>query len=407
MEAGNGKGFLAGLRVIELCDMVAGPYCARLLADFGATVTKVEPPGGGDAARCRGPFFDGRAQSGSSLAFLYLNANKRGVTLSLDHPEGQELFRQLVKTADVVVEDRPPGLLGEVGLGYGALSRLNPSLICLSLTPFGLQGPYAGYKAYPLNTFHSGGEGHVTPGNSPFPERPPLKLGGYASEYTIGAMAATSVQIALLKRGRSGVGEHIDLSKQRVLMAICGVELLRYPNQGHVMTRATRGYRLAGVCRCRDGYVELTFQGEEHWRALKEIMGSPEWAEKAEYATLESRERHATEINKQLEAWLMQHDKEELYALARQKGIPLAPYRRIDEVAQARQLKARGFFATLSDRDKGSIQFPFLPFLIAGHEAAAVVTHAPALGEHNGLVYGKELNLNNEALRRLQDAGVI
>ncbi|MFC1974103.1 CoA transferase, partial [Chloroflexota bacterium] len=170
---------LSGVKVLELCEMAAGPYCTKLMADLGAEVIKVEKPGIGDEARHRGPFLNDEPNPEKSGLFLHLNTNKLGVTLNLENVKGQKIFKELAKEAHVVVEDRPPGKLAELGLGYNTLKEINPSLIMSSITPFGQTGPYKDYKAYPLNTFHSCGEGYVTPGQNNFPDYPPLKVGRF------------------------------------------------------------------------------------------------------------------------------------------------------------------------------------------------------------------------------------
>jgi crotonobetainyl-CoA:carnitine CoA-transferase CaiB-like acyl-CoA transferase len=180
------EGALDSVRVIELCNMVAGPYCTKLLADLGAEVIKVENPGIGDEARGRGPFLNDIPHQERSGLFFYLNTNKLGITLSLERDEGKNVFKRLLNETDILVEDWPPGTMDSIGLGYEDLIGLNPGLVMTSITPFGQSGPYKDYKAYPLNSFHSCGEGYVTPGHNPFPDRPPLKHGKYVGEYEVG-----------------------------------------------------------------------------------------------------------------------------------------------------------------------------------------------------------------------------
>ncbi|MFQ5827166.1 MAG: CoA transferase, partial [Dehalococcoidia bacterium] len=195
------EGALSGLRVVEWAQMVAGPYCAKLMADLGAEVIKIEPPARGDEARGRGPFLGDEPHPEKSGLFLYLNTNKLGITLDPGTPTGKRLFGELIKGADILVEDKALQKLKELGLDYGSLREINPQLIVTSITPFGHSGPYRNYRAYPLNVFHSGGEGYMTPFaplNDPLsPGRPPLKVGKYAGEYVAGISAAGATMVAL------------------------------------------------------------------------------------------------------------------------------------------------------------------------------------------------------------------
>ena len=150
---------LEGTKIIEYCDFVAGPYCAKLLADLGAEVIKIERLGGGDEARSRGPFLGDVPHPERSGLFLYLNTNKLGITLNLDSAAGKAIFKRLIAGADILIEDRSPGEMKELGVGYDTLKELNPRLIMTSITPFGQTGPYRDYKSYYLNTYHASGAG--------------------------------------------------------------------------------------------------------------------------------------------------------------------------------------------------------------------------------------------------------
>ncbi|MBI3801051.1 MAG: CoA transferase, partial [Deltaproteobacteria bacterium] len=174
------EGALSGLKVVELSERVAGPFCTKVMADLGASVIKLEKPGTGDVARSRGPFPDDEPHPDRSALFLYLNTNKLGVTLDLGKPAGATLFHELVKDADILVETQTPDFLASLGLGFTSLHARYPRLIMTSITPFGQTGPYKNYKAYNLNCFHTGVVGYETPFNFVTdPENePPIKTGG-------------------------------------------------------------------------------------------------------------------------------------------------------------------------------------------------------------------------------------
>src|SRR4030042_4412143 len=181
---------LSHLNVIELCNMVSGPYCTKLLADFGAEVIKVEPPEIGECARRRGPFLHDIPTPELSGLFLHLNTNKLSITLDVRTATGKGILEELVKQADILLEDNPPGVMEKQGLTYEALERLNPRLVMTSITPFGQTGPYRDYKAYDLNSHHAGGEGYLLPIHSDDPDREPVKPGGIGGDCVCGLSAA-------------------------------------------------------------------------------------------------------------------------------------------------------------------------------------------------------------------------
>src|SRR3954464_11171877 len=208
-----GRGVLGGLRVVELGQMVAAPFCAKVLADMGAEVLKVEPPKG-DAARRVGPFAGGEAGDERSVLFLHLNTSKESIQLDISTRAGATLFARLVADADVLIDDRPPDAGADPATCHDALCAANPKLVMLSLTRFGLSGPYKDYKATPLTTFHGSGEGYVTPVASDVlrdvRERPPLRQGRFAGEYKLGAYAAILTLAAVFHARATGTGQHID-----------------------------------------------------------------------------------------------------------------------------------------------------------------------------------------------------
>ena len=318
---------LDNVKILDFSELIAGPFCSKLLADLGAEVVKVEKVGVGDIARRQGPFLNNVPNPEGSGLFLWLNTSKLGITLDVASPEGAEIFKQLVKETDILIEDKQPRFMEEMGLRYDTLKELNPKLVMCSITPFGQTGPYANYNAFPLNTFHSGGEGFYTPGGDPFPGRPPLKVGKFVGEYSAGAVAAGAVLCALFYQRATGSGQYIDISKQEALLALNQWELHRYPSEGFLTTKATRGYRIAGVLPCKDGFVEFSPIRDAEWIRLLEWMGNPEWAQGDSIRTADGREKHASEIKEYMKPWFMDRNKEELSCEAQQRHIPIVPCR--------------------------------------------------------------------------------
>jgi len=400
------EGAFTGVKVIEVCNNIAGPYCTKMMADLGAEVIKVEKPGSGDEARTRGPFPDDVPHPERSALFLYLNTNKLGVTLNIESIKGKDIFKKLVKDADLLVEDNPPGFMAELGLSYEALKELNPRLIMTSITPFGQTGPHKDYKAYPLNSFHSGGEGFLTPAGNPYPDRPPLKMGRYVGEYEVGIQAAVATSMAIYYQMATGVGQYIDVSKQQALMAISLLDLMVFPTSGMMPTRSTRMSPEAGLMPCKDGYLQLDMHEELQWQQLAKLMGNPEWAQSGIYKSRDARQGNASEIREHLKEWTSTWAKEELYHAAQKQRIPAAAYYTAEEVMNSAQLRSRGFFAEIDHPQAGKLEYPSAPYRFSKTPWQGS-SPAPLLGEHNEDIYSQRLGYDKLELVRLEGLGVI
>ena len=404
-ESNQGEETLTGVKVVELCESVAGSYCCKLLADLGAEVIKIENPEHGDRARRRGPFLGDLPHPERSGLFLYLNTSKLGVTLNLENPDAAGIVKTLVGEADVFIEDNPPGRLAELGLGYAALQAVNGRLIVVSITPFGQTGPYRDYKAYSLNLFHCGGEGYYTPAQAQFLDRPPLMAGKYVADYECGISSAIATLVALYWQRITGMGQYIDISKQQCLLALNLFDVDKYANEGFIVSRATRGFRLGGIMPCKDGYVQLVLYEEHQWKGLVEMMGSPDWAKDKRFEDHVSRTKHASQLNPLISRWLMNQTKEELYAQAKLFGVPIAPYHNIEEVVNSEQMKSREFFATVDHPLTGGLQCPSVPYKFS--KTPARLRAAPLLGQHNEEIYCQRLGYSRQDIPKMREAGII
>lgn len=400
------KEALEGVKVLELCQLVAGPYCTKLLADLGAEVVKIEEPGGGDAARSLPPFLHDIPDSEGSGLFLYLNTNKFGVTLNVATATGKDIFLELVKQADILVEDNPPQWMAERGLDYQSLKEINPRLIMTSITPFGQSGPYRDYKAYPLNVFQFGGEGYLTPGGVENTGRPPLKVGRFLSEYDSGLSAAIAILAALYWRGESGSGQRIDISKQESLMALNRMDMVRSANEGEVITRAKQGVPYGGALPCRDGYTVFITWESVQWDRLVAFMGNPEWANDDKFKDYAGRYQHGELLNALLTEWLVNHPKEELYHEGQAAGVPFAMVYTSKDLVDSEHLKARGFFVEIDHPRTGKVKYPSAPYKFS-ETPWQVKRPAPLLGEHNEEVFVRWLGHPREEMAKLGPAGVI
>ena len=400
---------LNGIKVIEYCSFVAGPYCVKQLSDVGAEVIKVEQPEG-DGARRRGPFMGDNPDPELSGLFLYNNTNKMGVTLNPETAIGREIFKRLIAGADILVEDQAPGEMKRLGLGYEILKQINPDLVVASITPFGQDGPYRDYKAYYLNTFHAGGAGYLLPANSLNFDREPIKAGGYLGEYDIGACAAISILAAYYwRRFAGGTGQYIDISKQEALLALERQNLACYYEWGRSPTRADCNYHNIRdtTIRCRDGvYVKIVLHPERQWEGLRRALGSPEWSMREMFSTNDSRVDHFEELNAHLTEEAQKYDAYEFFSKIQDEGTACAPICSAEWVFNSPQSKARNFYTEIDHPRAGKHMYPGLPYKLPG-SLYGDNTGAPLLGQHNEEVYCGRLGYSRQDLIKFKEAGVI
>ena len=413
---------LAGLKVLEYCQFVSGPYCTKLLADLGAEVIKIEPFEG-DEARRFPPFFQDIPDKEMSGLFLYLNTNKRGITLNLETEMGRGLFRKLVNQADLLVENHSPGKMKQYGLDYDSLKRGNPGLVMASITPFGRDGPYSEYKSYPLNTYHAGGEGYCLPGGIGWqlhPDREPIKAGGLIGEYDAGIVAAMVTLAALLHREFTGEGRFVDISQQEVLLSLMCTELGRY-SDGWVESRATRWFPIAGLTQCKDGFAQVMPFERHMWNGFVDLLGNPPWSKDQKYdfanvygrpvkgkgiTGVNERLQIHEEVNGILSEWMLQHTKEEVYYGAQERGAAVGMVCTTEDLLKSKQLQARQFFVRIEHPKAGGHTYPGAPFKMSLTPPRAK-RPAPLLGEHNEEIYCRRLGFTKGELLQLTEAKVI
>ncbi|MBI2907234.1 MAG: CoA transferase [Chloroflexi bacterium] len=400
------KKALAGVKVVEFCDLAAGPFCAKLLADLGAEVIKVERPGCGDKARSRGPFVGDAADGERSCLFLYVNTNKMSVTLDVDTSAGRAVFKDLVKQADILLEDKAPRFMKAHGLDFKSLSALNPGLVVTSITPFGETGPYRNYKAYPLNVYQAGGDGFLLQSGPAYNNRPPTRAGSYAGEYEAAIYAAGATLAALFARAAIGKGQHVDCSKQEALMMLNRNVLARYPIEGVVEDRSSRQYDAGGIYAVKDGYIMIMPMEEHQWQGMMHMMGDPAWASDPRFKTRQDRGGHRDEINAHVIAWMKEHTKEEVYQLGQANSVPTGPFYSPQEVLQSEQLKSRQFFVECKHPAAGKVKMP-VGLCKMAKTPISVDSPAPLLGQHNHEVFGERLGRSAEDRVKLHDAGAI
>jgi CoA:oxalate CoA-transferase len=399
---------LEGMKVVEYCNMVSGPYCSKLLADMGAEVLKIEPPLLGDDSRRRGPFPGDIPHQEKSGLYLYLNSNKKGLTLNPNKSGGKEIFKKLIEKTDVLIEDRPPGEMEEMGLDYEFLKALNPGLIMVSITPYGRSGPFKDYKAYQLNTVHVSGQGFMLPIPALDMDRPPVKAGGQSSGFDVGLVAVVAVNAAFYYKLLTNKGQYIEISKQEALMSMQRVESVTYANDQVIISRRNeKGRKMpGGILPCKDGYVVVVTPEEHQWKALIKLIGDPKWAEEDWCQDASIRSNYADEINERIIAWTSQHTKEEIFRRGQALSCPIAPVNTVEDICHSEQFKARNFFVELEHPVLGKIPFPSSAYRFS-KTPWQLLQAAPLLGEHNEEIYGRTLGYSQEKLADFKKDGII
>ena len=393
---------LDGLRVLDLTHHVAGPYCTKLLADFGAEVIKIERPSG-DPTRRIPPFAHDEPHHERSLLFAYLNTGKKSVTLNLKTPTGKALFRQLLQDAHILVENFAPRVMPSLGIDYQTLAADNPALIMLSVSNFGQTGPYRNYKAADIIHYALGGLMYIF-GSA---EREPLKHALRQTQFKAGTNAATAALIAWYHRQFTGEGQHIDISIQECVASALRDTTSLYTYAGSTRQRqpAYTGDMPRSPVAADDGYiVPIHFGGAVDWNAVADFIDAPALKDDA-FATPESRFANAQALHEALEAGMARWRKFDLMREAHKRrghiyGVVHSPA----EVLASEQYAARAYFANITHPVIGDAVYPGAPFIMSETPWQATAP-APLLGEHNKPILCDKLGLSLDDLNTLTASG--
>jgi len=371
--------------VVECGQGVAAAFAAKLMALLGAEVIKVEPPEG-DVTRRRGPFFDERRDPNLSGLFLYLNADKLGVTLDLRAAGDRAQLDHLLRQADILIHNIAPAELAAFGMHSAALRPTHPQLVIAAISPFGETGPRAGWKAYELNAAHASGMPSTGPGASPFPDLPPLKLFGHQAEFQSGVYAALTAMAAYLHRiENNGPGQSIDISEQECLAAMSESTLIHYTYNGRVTSRLGKyGFGPRTVVPCADGWMHICFLEDVQWERLVELLGNPAWAREEIFKDRYARGDNSDALEPMLSELTRNWKTHDLFLAAQAKRIPVAPVNRASDAYVNPQLRCREFFAPLPTPIAAprAVEAPTAPFKSNGM-TFRLERAAPQLGEHN------------------------
>lgn len=393
---------LADLRVLEMGQLLAGPFCAQLLGDFGADVIKCEPPGVGDPMREWGR----EKPNGVSLWWPILARNKRSITIDLRTPDGQDLVRALIPKVDILVENFRPGTLERWGLGYDELAAINPGLILIRVTGFGQNGPYAARPGYGSIGEAMGGLRYV----SGDPATPPSRMGVSIGDTLCGTFAALGGLVAVHARHRTGKGQVVDAALYEAVLAVMESLLPEYALAGHIRERTGAilpNVAPSNVYPTADGELVLIAANQDTvFTRLAACMGRPELATDDRYCSHGARGEHQAELDELISAWTATFDTAALEERLDEHAIPMGRIYRAKEMLADPHFAARQSIVELDHPVLGP--FPMqnvTPRLTA--TPGRVRALGPRLGEHNDEVYGDLLGLDEAARQRLRDAGVI
>ena len=402
MAEGEGAGPLDDLRVIEMGQLLAGPFCGQLLADFGAEVIKLEPPGKGDPMREWGR----EKPHGKSLWWPVLARNKKSVTLNAREPEGQDIVRRLAERSDVLLENFRPGTMERWGLGYDELARINPRLIMIRVSGFGQTGPYSQRAGFGSIGEAMGGFRYVT-GD---PANPPSRAGVSLGDTLAATFATLGALMALHGVQRTGRGQVVDSAIYEAVLAVMECLVTEYDAGGYVRERTGSLLPMiapSNVYPTRDGKMILIAANQDGvFKRLAAAMGRPELAGDERYATHTARGHNQAELDELIGAWSATLDSGPLEALLHEHGVPAGNIYRAPEMLEDAHFKAREAIVRIAHPALGDIAMQNVaPKLSA--TPGAVRHPGPELGEHNDEVLGGLLGLQAADIRRLRSSGIV
>jgi len=396
---------LEGIRVIDVSQYLSGPRCTQILADLGAEVIKVEPPQG-EALRIL-MAFNPKTEKGYSV----INRNKKGITLNIFTEKGAEILKKLVQKADVFVENYTPGVLDRYGIGYKALSEVNPSLIYGSISGFGYTGPYSFRQAFDII-------GQATGGIMDAMRRPDKPPTVFFADLVSGAYLAIGILSALIARLKTGKGQMVDISMQDVMYfhnyraqigRAFGAELTEeVMNQFGITPESlmdeTRRVAFWNVYKAKDGYVVIVALMDKQWKKLMEVIGKPELGEK--YAFLPDRVKNSSILIEEIQEWVGKRTVKEVVTELDRARVPCGEVHTAQTLLEDPQLKARGMLAEVEHKRFGKIGVPGIPIVLTDTPGKIRIP-APDLGEHNEEIYLGLLGFSRPELESLKKEGII
>lgn len=391
---------LDGIRVIDLTTAYSGPFCTMQLADHGAEVIKIEYPGTGEQSRTWGPF-----KNGKSGYYNFLNRNKQGMTLNLKHEEGKRILRELVKQADVLVENFKVGTMDKLGLGYEVLRELNPRLVYASISGFGLTGSYAARPCYDIVAQAMSGIMTITG----FPGTPPTKMGPSIGDNYSGTYLALGIMLALFYRERTGKGQQVDVSMLDTLFSVLENAVVSNTLTGETpgqIGNADPSIAPFDVFAAKDGYVAVGVGTSAQWVRLCEVMNREDLVNHELYNTNQKRvENYEPELKNIVSQWVRRYTRQEVEKMLVAAGICVGPVLSVAEAVNHPQIKTREMVVDIDTPELGPISIPGVPIKLDA-SPGKICKAAPALGEKNDAILSG-LGYSSMEIEALKQAGTI
>ena len=393
---------LENLTVLDLTRVLAGPFCTMMLADMGAHVIKIEIPGNGDDTRAYPPFQPNVHNESESLYFANINRNKKGITLNLKTEQGKTLFLNLVRKADIVVENYRPGVMNRLGLGWKVLHQTNPRLIYAAVSGFGSYGPYHQRPGYDILAQAMGGMMSITGTKG----GPPTRAGSALGDILGGLHIAIGILAAVNARSITGKGQFVDVSLMDSVIAATENTAIKYLSSGQIPPRM--GNRYAAVSpydgfRCKDGIVIIAAGNQKLYEKLcNEILHRPDMITDPRFTDMERRLEHQDDIQAVIEDFLRDYTMEEAAQLILSHGIPAGPIMDIKQILENPQTKAREMFIPMEHPTLGHITVNGCVIKMTD-TMPSVRTPAPALGQHNEEIYQNLLGISEAELHSLKE----
>lgn len=388
---------LEGVRVLDLTRVLAGPYCTMMLGDLGADVIKVERPGAGDDVRAWGPPF---APGGESAYFLFVNRNKRSITVDLKHPRGRDLVRDLARRADALVENFKTGTMEEMGIGYDILREANPGLIYCSITGFGITGPYRDLPGYDLIAQAMGGIMSIT-GDV---DGEPMKVGVPIVDISTGMFSAVSILAALRVKERTGQGQRIDMALLDSQIAWLGNVASNYLIGGKPARRLGNAHPNITpyeVFPTKDGYVTLAVGNEGQWRRFCQVAEVTHLADDPLFRTNADRVRNREKLVPVMSEVMRRHTSQEWMDLLRKEEIPCGPIQTVEKALNDSGVLGRGMVAEVQHPTAGPVKLVASPLKLMG-TPPEVRLPPPTLGQHTEEILTDVLGLSPQAIAALR-----
>ncbi len=394
-------GALQGIRILDLTRVLAGPYSAQILADMGADVIKIEQPNRGDDARGMGPY-----QNEESIYFITNNRNKKGVTLNLKAPKGKEIFLDLVRNADVVMENYRPGTMEKLGLGYDVLKEINPKIIYGSISGFGHYGRYTKRPGYDIIAQAMSGLMSTTG----WPTSGPTRTGTPLGDVLAGLWQAIGILGAIQARNNTGLGQKVDIALVDSAVATMGNINMLYLSEGRIPGRIGNRYESAypyDSFTCTDGSCVVGVANNKLWHLFCDIMEQPDLAEDEKFCNVPDRVENHDELHKIVSEWAAVHTVTEVVDSCLNAGVPAAPiYNTAQVKADPHIAGDREMFVEQDHPKAGKVVVTGSPLKMSG-TPVDLTAPAPTLGQHNAEVYGEVLGLDAKQVAALKSEGII